>query len=606
MEPLTRETPKPLMPFHGKPMLQHTLERLNDWGVEEVLINCHHRADRIAEWLIGFDERPLRINISHEPEILGTGGALSHAKWWMNEDPFWMINADVIADLDDPTPLIKAYQKRSRPISALWMHAERGPRTVRMDKGLITDFHVDEPGQIGTYTFCGLQLLDRRILAYLPPQGFSSIIRGYLNAMNDGHTCAGIHIPGAYWADVGTPDQYLDAHAECATHTPFVSISPEATVSPSAKVRDSVIWPGATVRGTARIHRAIIGPGATVYGEAEGINVRAVTMLTDHERTKLKKLKWPVERTTIQPLPARGSDRSYFRLQSTGKRRAILVRYGTERTENKSYVAHTQFLKSKGVRVPGIIYDDPGKRITLMEDLGNDHLLDLVKKQQPNATRQVYLKAMEEVVRFHACGKTVGKLPLQPPFTPDLYCWERNLFEQEFLIETCRLKSRRIQPALRELASVSELLSACKPVLVHRDLQSTNIMLIRNQPVLIDYQGMRMGPAAYDLASFIADPYVMLPPELQQELLDTYVALSGDKEAARLFWPACLQRLAQALGAYGRLGRVPATERFLQFIPPALKMMIRATDNLEGFGHLHDLLVDISTDVWPTKQTERF
>ena len=159
MEPLTLETPKPLMPFWGKPILQHTIELLSSWGVEEILVNCHHRADAIMAWLIAYEASGVKINISYEPEILGTGGALAHAAWWIDERPFWMINADVVARLD-PGAILRAYRHPEKPITALWMHPDRGPRTVAMDHSQITNFQAAQPGSEGTYTFCGLQLLD--------------------------------------------------------------------------------------------------------------------------------------------------------------------------------------------------------------------------------------------------------------------------------------------------------------------------------------------------------------------------------------------------------------------------------------------------------------
>jgi aminoglycoside/choline kinase family phosphotransferase len=133
----------------------------------------------------------------------------------------------------------------------------------------------------------------------------------------------------------------------------------------------------------------------------------------------------------------------------------------------------------------------------------------------------------------------------------------------------------------RELAGLIPRLLAEPRVLVHRDLQSTNVLFRRGAPCLIDFQGMRFGPAAYDLASLLCDPYVSLAAPVMRELLAYYGQLTG-VSTARLepaFWLAAVQRLVQALGAYARLGAGEGTARFAAHIVPGLRMLCRALDN---------------------------
>ncbi|MBU1910142.1 MAG: phosphotransferase, partial [Verrucomicrobia bacterium] len=125
-------------------------------------------------------------------------------------------------------------------------------------------------------------------------------------------------------------------------------------------------------------------------------------------------------------------------------------------------------------------------------------------------------------------------------------------------------------------------LNRAPAVLLHRDLQSSNILLRAGRPVFIDFQGMRFGPAAYDLASLLCDPYVELPPALQDELLEYYTARRPkDLSAPSLFWPAAVERLVQALGAFGRLSVQPGLGTFAEFIPPALRLLRRALERIE-------------------------
>ena len=176
-------------------------------------------------------------------------------------------------------------------LAALWMHPSRGPRTVEVRNGRVTNFHVDEPGSLNTFTFCGLQILDGRILQYLPETGFSSIIHGYREGMTDGRVCAGVAVPESYWADVGTPAQYLDVHRETAKGKgPFAAIDSDATVAADAQIIDSAIWSNAKVLRTARLQDAIVGPGAIAYGETSGVAVRAETVITAAETDCIKQL----------------------------------------------------------------------------------------------------------------------------------------------------------------------------------------------------------------------------------------------------------------------------------------------------------------------------
>ena len=120
-----------------------------------------------------------------------------------------------------------------------------------------------------------------------------------------------------------------------------------------------------------------------------------------------------------------------------------------------------------------------------------------------------------------------------------------------------------------------------QPVLVHRDLQSSNILLVKGEIALIDFQGMRWGPAVYDLASLICDPYVKLERELKEELIHEYASIyKGQEDLLSLFWWAAAQRLIQALGAYVRLSQSSGTRRFQKYIPSTLKSLAQILKRL--------------------------
>jgi aminoglycoside/choline kinase family phosphotransferase len=114
-------------------------------------------------------------------------------------------------------------------------------------------------------------------------------------------------------------------------------------------------------------------------------------------------------------------------------------------------------------------------------------------------------------------------------------------------------------------------------MLVHRDFQSQNVVILKGEPCLIDFQGMRQGLPQYDLASMLLDPYVNLSSDEQQHLLEFYQGLASNHAAltapgafTRIYDLCAAQRLMQALGAYGFLGHQRNRDDFLVHIPIAL------------------------------------
>ncbi|MGD9874327.1 MAG: sugar phosphate nucleotidyltransferase [Kiritimatiellia bacterium] len=561
--PLTRIRPKALLPLGGRPMLEHSLRLLASWGVDDVLVNCHWLADQVMDYLRQVRLPGMKITISYEPEILGTGGVLRRADWFIGGEPFWMLNADVAADLN-PAPLVRLFAKMN-PLAVLWLHPERGPRTVEMRNSKITTFSSDRPGTPGTFTFCGLQMLSPDIMDYLPPPGFSSIITAYRNGMKAGRSVLGAAVQDSWWADIGSPESYLDAEREFrAAHRRRAGCDP--------RLRNSIILDGAEVGPGANLENAIVAPGCKINGSASGLIVPASSVLEPAEAAQVA----DIGNTAAEILPGRGSGRAFIRLHC-GRKTAILIRYTYERAENRRYIRHAELLRAAGVNVPEIYFHSDRRAFTLMEDLGTQSLLEMGKDGRSVAS--AYHKVLDQVLLFHEKGRDEVRRrhhALEAPFDKDLYAWEHNLFCEKYLKDFLHLDATSIRKIRKELLGVSSALLPLRRVLLHRDLQSSNVFLKRGKPVFIDFQGMRMGPAVYDLASLLCDPYVMLEEKVQMDLLDDYRRRAESPAEPELFWLAAVQRLCQALGAYARLGALPQSQRFLENIPPARVMLARA------------------------------
>lgn len=603
--PLTLIKPKPLFPVWGKPMLGHTLELLHRWGVQEVLVNVHYHADQILAYLKTNPVPGLKYQVSFEPDILGTGGVLPKARWFVNDQPFWMLNADVMADLEG-RPLIKAFEKQAA-IAALWLDPARGPRTVEHRNGLISIFRSPLAKTEGTATFCGLQLLSPEIFKYLPESGFSSIVDAYENALVAGEKIAGVIVPHAYWADIGNPEAYLTAHREMLDFPRWkkfrsrdgriVSSGKGIIIHPNAKVDRSVLWDNVTLLPGACVQDAIIADGVTLNSRASYMAVPADRLPDIIISRVLKHLKWQPEQTTVLPLPPRGSARTFTRLICNARRKpesAILVRYSLERPENGLYTGQARFLAKHGVSVPSVLLDWPKEQICVLEDVGENSLEQLLPGLNRAQSVALYKQTLDNVARLHTqATHSVARHPIQlsMPFTRHLYLWEQALFCDQFLHRHFPVNDAQCQVIRKELAGLIPMQVRAPRVIVHRDLQSSNVLVHKGLVFLIDFQGMRMGTAAYDLASLLCDPYVNLPDDVREELLDYYLGkVPNGKSIRALFWIAAVERLSQALGAYGRLGAAPATAYFLKHIPAGITQLKKALGHVSGLPTLKGCL----------------
>ena len=303
----------------------------------------------------------------------------------------------------------------------------------------------------------------------------------------------------------------------------------------------------------------------------------------------------PIE---ICPFENRGSDRTYYRLRWNTGESAILVRYEPARTENTYFADIAGFLRDIHLPVPRVIHHDPVRCIIVLEDLGATDLW-FFREKSWEIRQGLYRKTLRVVHRLHSFPEKdfpSGRVRLMEEFSPGLYRWEREYFKEHFVREVCgiELESSFERGLDSELSILAERLSAGTRSLVHRDLQSRNVMIRNGEPFLIDFQGLRFGSPFYDLGSLLCDPYVVFSQEEQERLLSFYYGLaerSFDWQVFQeMFWMASAQRLMQALGAYGFLGLRKNLTAFLEHIPGGLRALRRAAAGVPFLRHLRELI----------------
>ncbi len=302
----------------------------------------------------------------------------------------------------------------------------------------------------------------------------------------------------------------------------------------------------------------------------------------------------------ITPIEKGGSDRKFYRVCCSPEQTIILVKYNLEREENRHYVQIAEFLAEHRIRAPKIYFHDAAEGLIWIEDLGKADLWSY-REESWLVRRALYESALDEIVKLHCLpgdpGRAIQK-DLPAAFDAALYRWEQKYFFENclgryFAVEKKGLSELTTLPALHEIA---ESLGNRARVLVHRDFQSQNIIIRNAQAHLIDFQGMRPGLAEYDLASLLFDPYVTFSRSECEELLATYeekreaALLPVSPQFREIFRLCGIQRLMQALGAYGFLGLVKGNKTFLNHIPAAISSLRSLVGEIDDLAKLRSVL----------------
>ncbi|MCX7981687.1 MAG: phosphotransferase [Syntrophales bacterium] len=302
------------------------------------------------------------------------------------------------------------------------------------------------------------------------------------------------------------------------------------------------------------------------------------------------------EEVKMQDLFRGGSGRRYVRL-IWDKGSCILMLYDTERKENEFFVPLARFLARLGVSVPHILAWEGEKNFVLLEDLGDDTLWSL-REQRGEKLWELYGKTIEVITVLHTYPLDAFRsqgLSSMPGFDKTLYQWERDYFRENFVYRLAGLDlSETEEKELEtELSMLAERLLSFPSCLIHRDLQSQNIMVYKEKPYLIDFQGLREGNPLYDIASLAYDPYMPLSDEERIRVANYYYEIRpfelNREEFFLKLWEAAAQRLMQALGAYAYLGVVKGLDSFLAYVGPGLKNLLWVTERVPSLSHLYRL-----------------
>jgi len=228
LRPLTDNRPKALVEVAGRTMLEITLSRLRAFGIGEVILNVHHFADLILEYLAANDNFGMRIEVSREEILLDTGGGLKKASYFFLEDssgveePFILHNVDVLSTIDLRKMI--EFHTENQALATLAVQDRATSRSLLFDGRLqlcgrqSAGDQKHEPlrfsGTVQALAFCGVHVISPRLFAMMKEEGAFSIITPYLRLAAHGEKILAFRADEYYWRDLGKPDHVLQAAAD--------------------------------------------------------------------------------------------------------------------------------------------------------------------------------------------------------------------------------------------------------------------------------------------------------------------------------------------------------------------------------------------------------
>ncbi len=524
--PYTENTPKPLFTIAERPILDTIICKLQRAGCKAIIINTHHLSDKIDSFL-SRQEYTIPVITRHEPVILGTAGAIKNVADFWNDNPFVIVNSDIVTDID--IKKVYDFHLNHNHSVTLVLHHDPEFNTVSVDKdGFVEKLSEDRkekerPFGTKSLTFTGIQILDPEVVERIPDGVFSSSIDLYRKLISEGKKIR-VFISQEYcWKDIGTPERYAQVV--------FEYMAPEAF------------------------------------------------------KTALP--KWVKKEIIRTRLAGDGSARNWYRL-STDDQSIVMVDHGIRirhsTNETDAFVAIGRHLFDKGIQVPIIYLYDTFSGLVFLEDLGDTHLQSLI--QDTNDQDEI-ISHYKSVILLLAKLSVSGAKNFDTAWTYQSSSYNKDLilekecryFVDAFLREYLGL-DRRFEDFENEFKYIADkALEFSVDGFMHRDLQSRNIMVKNNRYYLIDFQGGRLGPIQYDLASLLIDPYVALPHAVQIELLNYSSEiipsmLTVDPDNFLTCYNYCaVTRNLQILGAFGYLSRIQGKSYFETYIPIAIESL---------------------------------
>ncbi len=581
MLPYTHNFPKPLFTLNQRPVLDFAIERLMQCGCDQIFVNTHHCHEQIEAFVRQHHFKD-KIQTIHEPRILDTGGAIANIRPFMDSDPFFVINADIFCNVD----LRQVYEAH---LASQILANQTGTQTNQ------TQTNQTQTNQIQTNQIQTNQILATLVLHDYPEfnkiqvdeEGF---IESFESPSGKGLAFTGIQVL--------SPDIYL--------HMPKSSYGPDGSGGSGTQDQEKF--------SSIDIYKKLTQSKQIKAQVMEQIFWKDIGTIPSYVQTSQQTLSAHLlglpennlGEININPITGDGSDRLWFRAVH-GKRSLVISDHGIcmDQSDNlsqlKAFVSIGTHLASKNICVPKILGYDALSGQVALEDLGNIHLATLVNQSQnPTQIVDLYKNVIDHLIEFSQAGVQnfdTNWTCQTPTYSKELIlekecAYFMTAFIQDYLGKNCLFESYA-----QEFGIIADnALKYAHNGLMHRDMQSKNIMVHDKKIYFIDFQSARIGPLQYDLASLLIDPYVKLPQIVQEEMLTyTLLRLGIDStikqdEFKECYQFCCLTRNLQFLGAFAFLSRVKGKKSFESYIPHAVGSLKSTLRRMNRFPALSKLV----------------
>ena len=220
---ITRDQPKALVSVGGVTVLEHVARRLLAAGADRLIINVHHFAEQIVDFVRQHHGFGVEVQFSLEAEVpLETGGGLLQATPLFRRDaPFFMHNVDVLSHLD--LTRLYARHQESGALATLAVQQRESSRYLlfdehglcgRLDRRRVSAAELHATAQeVRHYAFAGVHVVSPALLERIPERGRFSIIDVYLRLAGEGAHIAAFDIGRARWLEIGSPERLAEARA---------------------------------------------------------------------------------------------------------------------------------------------------------------------------------------------------------------------------------------------------------------------------------------------------------------------------------------------------------------------------------------------------------
>ncbi|MEO8436302.1 MAG: NDP-sugar synthase [Pyrinomonadaceae bacterium] len=302
--PLTADRTKPAIPFLGKPLVGYVAQYLAGHGIDEVIVNLHHRPESVREALGDGSRFGVKLSYVEEPVILGTSGALDNARHLLGDETFVVVNGKIVTDID-LTEAIKTHRQTNALATLVLLPnpAREAFSVVETRDGLVTEFG-GMPGKTGDDTkqevplmFTGIQIMEPGIFDYIPRGVFShSTSDVYPQAMAKGERIAA-HVAAGMWYELSTIPRYLEISLRLlAKQGRDVDAGESCEIGNGATVSESILWDRVVVEDGARVHHSILADGVRIKsGEVVENSAIVLASLVENEEPPAKALKGEIK-----------------------------------------------------------------------------------------------------------------------------------------------------------------------------------------------------------------------------------------------------------------------------------------------------------------------